>query len=190
MLTLGVPGDAVTAVIIGALFIHGLKPGPMLMIETPHLFWFWVGVLTLANIFLLPLGLSGIRIFAKLVEIPKGLLLPIIIIISVVGTYAINNSITDVYWMIGFGIFGYILKMYGFRNGTCRSGYHSWPSHGGRIPSRHARCPSQHPRFFFDLIRNPISLVLTLGIIFSVLSGTQFWARMKGKVWKSNKVAT
>ena len=117
MLTLGIPGDAVTAVIIGALYIHGLKPGPMLMVDTPHLFWFWVGTLTLANTFLLPLGLSGIKLFAKVVELPKGLLLPIIIIISVVGTYAINNSLSDVYWMLGFGIFGYVLKMYGFQMG-------------------------------------------------------------------------
>ena len=101
MLTLGIPGDAVTAVLIGALYIHGLKPGPMLMIETPHLFWFTVGSLALANIFLLFFGITGIRVFAKLVEIPKGLLLPIIIIITVVGTYAINNSINDVYWMLG-----------------------------------------------------------------------------------------
>ena len=190
MLTLGVPGDAVTAVIIGALFIHGLKPGPMLMIETPHLFWFWVGALTLSNIFLLPLGLSGIRIFAKLVEIPKGLLLPIIIIISVVGTYAINNSITDVYWMIGFGIFGYVLKMYGFEMGPVVLGIILGPLMEEGY--RRAMLGVRHsiPGFFFDLIRNPISLVLTLGIIFSVLSGTQFWARMKGKVWKSKRVAT
>ena len=58
MLTLGIPGDAVTAVIIGALFIHGLKPGPMMLIETPHLFWFTVGNLLLANIFLLIFGLT------------------------------------------------------------------------------------------------------------------------------------
>jgi putative tricarboxylic transport membrane protein len=70
MLTLGIPGDAVTAVIIGALSIHGLKPGPMLMIETPHLFWFTVGSLVLANLFLLVFGLTGIRIFAKVVETP------------------------------------------------------------------------------------------------------------------------
>ena len=106
-----------TAILIGALYIHGLKPGPMLMIDTPHLFWFWVGALTLANTFLLPLGLSGIKLFAKVVELRKGLLLPIIIIISVVGTYAIQNSLYDVYWMLGFGIFGYILKMYGFQMG-------------------------------------------------------------------------
>ncbi len=96
MLTLGIPGDAVTAVIIGALFIHGLKPGPMLMIETPHLFWFTVGNLTLANIFLLVFGLSGIRLFAKLAEAPRALLSPLILVLSVVGTYAIQNSATDV----------------------------------------------------------------------------------------------
>ena len=92
MLTLGIPGDAVTAVIIGALYIHGLKPGPMLMIETPHLFWFCVGNLVLANLFLLPMGLSGIKIFAKIVETPKAILLPLILVLSAVGTYAIENN--------------------------------------------------------------------------------------------------
>ena len=117
MLTLGIPGDAVTAVIIGALFIHGLKPGPMLMIETPHLFWFTVGNLTLANIFLLVFGLTGIRLFAKVAETPRAVLVPLILVLSVVGTYAIQNSPTDVLWMLGFGIFGYILKTYGFEVG-------------------------------------------------------------------------
>ncbi|MBL8317509.1 MAG: tripartite tricarboxylate transporter permease, partial [Burkholderiaceae bacterium] len=104
MLTLGIPGDAVTAVIIGALYIHGLKPGPMLMIETPHLFWFTVGSLVLANIFLLIFGLTGIKIFAKVVETPKPILLPLILVLSAVGAYAINNSEADVYWMLGFGV--------------------------------------------------------------------------------------
>jgi putative tricarboxylic transport membrane protein len=117
MLTLGIPGDAVTAVIIGALFIHGLKPGPMLMIETPHLFWFTVGNLTLANIFLLVFGLSGIRLFAKMAEAPRAVLAPVILVLSVVGTYAIQNSATDVLWMLGFGIFGYFLKAYGYQVG-------------------------------------------------------------------------
>ena len=75
MLTLGIPGDAVTAVIIGALYIHGLKPGPMLMIETPHLFWFTVGDMVLANLFLLVFGLTGIRLFAKIAECPRAMLI-------------------------------------------------------------------------------------------------------------------
>jgi len=187
MLTLGIPGDAVTAVIIGALFIHGLKPGPMLMIETPHLFWFYVGSLVIANIFVLIFGLSGIRIFAKLVEIRKGLLLPMIIIISVVGTYAINNSVTDVYWMLGFGIFGYILKMYGFQMGPVILGVILGPL----MEDNYRRAMlDQHSNilgFFLQLVVNPLSLVLTLGIVFTLVGQTQFWSRMKGKVWKSKK---
>ena len=182
MLTLGVPGDAVTAVIIGALYIHGLKPGPMLMVDTPHLFWFWVGALTLANIFLLIFGLSGVRIFAKLVEIRKGLLLPIIIIISVVGTYAINNSITDVYWMLGFGIFGYILKMYGFQMGPVILGIILGPLMEDNY--RRAMMDQHHsiPGFFIQLVVNPLTLVLTLSIVVTILGQTQFWGRMRGKI--------
>lgn len=187
MLTLGIPGDAVTAVIIGALFIHGLKPGPMLMVDTPHLFWFWVGALTLANIFLLIFGLMGIKVFAKLVEIHKGLLLPIIIIISVVGTYAINNSLTDVYWMLGFGIFGYILKMYGFQMGPVVLGIILGPL----MEENYRRAMmDQHNNamgFFFQLVKNPLSLILTLGILYTILGQTQVWSRLKGKVWRSIK---
>jgi putative tricarboxylic transport membrane protein len=89
----------------------------MLMIETPHLFWFTVGNLTLANIFLLVFGLSGIRLFTKLAEAPRALLSPLILVLSVVGTYAIQNSATDVLWMLGFGVFGYFLKAYGYEVG-------------------------------------------------------------------------
>jgi len=98
MLTLGIPGAAVTAVIIGALFIHGLKPGPLLLIDTPHLFWFIVGNLALANVFSLIFGLTGIRIFTKIVECPKAILIPLIIVFSAVGT-------------------GYFMKVYGFQVG-------------------------------------------------------------------------
>lgn len=184
MLTLGVPGDAVTAVIIGALYIHGLKPGPMLMVDTPHLFWFWVGALTLANIFLLIFGLSRVKIFAKLVEIRKGLLLPIIIMISVVGTYAINNSLTDVYWMLGFGIFGYILKMYGFQMGPIILGIILGPLMEDNY--RRAMMDVQHsiPGFFWEMIRHPLSLTLLLANIFTVVGQTQTWSRIRGKFKK------
>jgi len=187
MLTLGIPGDAVTAVIIGALYIHGLKPGPMLMIDTPHLFWFSVGCMLLANVFLLIFGLTGVRIFAKMVEIRKGLLLPIIIIISTVGSYAINNSIYDVYWMLGFGIFGYILKMYGFQVGPVILGVILGPL----MEDNYRRAMmDQHNNilgFFSQLVVNPLSLALTLGIVITILGQTQFWSWIKRKVWKSKK---
>ncbi|MGQ9645813.1 MAG: tripartite tricarboxylate transporter permease [Thermodesulfobacteriota bacterium] len=182
MLTLGIPGDAVTAVLIGALFIHGLKPGPMLMIETPHLFWFTVGSLVLANIFLLIFGLSGIRIFTKLVEVRKGLLLPMIIIISVVGTYAINNSISDVYWMLGFGIFGYILKMYGFQVGPVILGIILGPLMEDNYRRAMLDVHDNIFGFLFQLVRNPLTLVLTLSIILMIFGQTGLWARLRGKL--------
>ena len=114
MLTLGIPGDSVTAILIGALTIHGLQPGPTLMTNTPDLFYYIVGALVLANIFLLIFGLTGVKIFAKLVEIPRGILLPGIVILSVIGVYAINNSVYDIFWMAGFGILGYFLKRYDY----------------------------------------------------------------------------
>ena len=114
MLTLGIPGDAVTAIMIGALFIHGLNPGPMLMVDQPNMFWFIVSSLTLANCFLLIFGLTGIRFFVKIVELPRAVLLPVILLLSIVGAYAVNNSVTDDYWMLGFGVFGYFMKLYGY----------------------------------------------------------------------------
>jgi len=186
MLTLGIPGDAVTAVIIGALYIHGLKPGPMLMIDTPHLFWFSVGCMLLANVFLLIFGLTGVRIFAKMVEIRKGLLLPIIIIISTVGSYAINNSIYDVYWMLGFGIVGYFLKRYGFQVGPVILGVILGPLM--ETGYRQAMQDQQNNMlgFLTQLAVNPLSLVLTLSIIFMILGQTRFWGKLRGKFSRKN----
>jgi len=175
MLTLGIPGDAVTAVIIGALYIHGLKPGPMLMIETPHLFWFTVGNLVLANIFLLVFGLTGIRIFTKMVELPRGILIPVIIVLSVVGTYTIQNNIVDVYWMLGFGIFGYVLKMYGFQVAPIILGVILGPLMD--ISYRQAMMSSENslPAFLLDLVANPLTFVLTLAVVLMLINQTPLW---------------
>ena len=189
MLTLGIPGDAVTAVIIGALYIHGLKPGPMLMIETPHLFWYSTGCMLVANVFLLIFGLSGIRAFAKLIEIRKGLLLPIIIMISVIGTYAINNSIYDVYWMLGFGVFGYFLKMYGFQTGPIILGVILGPLMETGYRQAMADQHNSLLGFLAQLIVNPLSLVLTLSMVFMLLGQTQFWSKVRGRFWQTRSSA-
>lgn len=112
MLTLGIPGDSVTAIFIGALAIHGIRAGPMLMSESPELFGNLVFLLIIANVFLLFLGMMGIRLFAKLVEIPRNILLPLIIVISVIGSYSINNLTIDIVWTLAFGIVGYFMKYY------------------------------------------------------------------------------
>lgn len=179
MLTLGIPGDAVTAIFIGALYIHGLNPGPMLMIEQPHMFWFMVGNLVLACIFMLIFGLTGIRIFTKIVEIPKGILIPLILLLSVVGAFAVNNSVTDVYWMLAFGVLGYFMKLYGYQVGPVILGVilarlidENW---------RRAIISEQESLggFFSALASSPLSLILLAAVVLTVLSQTPFfgWVR-------------
>jgi putative tricarboxylic transport membrane protein len=180
MLTLGIPGDAVTAVIIGALYIHGLRPGPMLMVDTPHLFWFIVGALVLATIFMVIFGLTGIRVFAKVVEVKKGILNPVIIVLSVIGTYAINNSMTDVYWMLGFGLFGYLLKMYRFQVAPIVLGVILGPLMD--LSYRRAVMSTENSllKFLLELITNPLSCVLTLAVVFMLISQTALWSSFLG----------
>jgi putative tricarboxylic transport membrane protein len=180
MLTLGIPGDAVTAVFIGALYIHGLKPGPMLMIDTPHLFWFTVGNLTIANVCLLIFGLTGIRIFAKMVELPKAILMPLVIMLSVVGTYSIQNSVTDIYWMLGFGVFGYLLKMHGFQIGPIILGVILGPLMDTSYRRAIMSVNYDFLMFAKELVTNPISLVCTLAVLFLLINQTPLWPKLMG----------
>jgi putative tricarboxylic transport membrane protein len=179
MMTLGIPGDAVTAVIIGALYIHGLKPGPLLMVETPHLFWFTVGSLTLANIFLLIFGLTGIRVFSKLVECPKGILLPLILVLSAVGTYAIQNNPVDIYWMLAFGIVGYFMKVYGFQVGPVILGVILGPLMDVSYRRAMISARDNVGTFFLEFLTSPLSLMLTLFLAFVIFSQTPLWARIR-----------
>lgn len=180
MLTLGIPGDAVTAVFIGALFIHGLKPGPMMMIDTPYMFWFMVGNLVLANTFMVIFGLTGIKIFTKIVEIKKGILIPCIIVLSVVGTYSINNNMIDVYWMLGFGIFGYFMKMYGFQVAPVILGIILGPLMDESYRRAIMSTENNFNLFLWDLVSNPLTCVLTIVVMFMMISNTRLWPMFLG----------
>ncbi|MCF7933903.1 MAG: tripartite tricarboxylate transporter permease [Spirochaetia bacterium] len=109
LLSLGVPGDAVAAILLGAFIMQGIAPGPMMFIRDADLVYSIFSALLLGNVFMLLLGLFGIRFFSRIVDIPKVLIIPMIIILSMVGSYAINNSIFDVGVTIGFGVIGYVL---------------------------------------------------------------------------------
>ena len=182
MLTLGIPGDAVTAVIIGALFIHGLKPGPLLMTETPHLFWFTVGNLGLANIFLLIFGLTGIRIFTKIVECPKAVLIPLIIVLSSVGAYAIQNNPVDIYWMLLFGVVGYFLKTYGFQVGPIILGVILGPMMDSNYRRAMIGAQEDVGLFLWEFIANPISCVLSVFLVLMLLSQSPLWRRLRPRL--------
>lgn len=114
MLTLGIPGDGATAILMGALMVQGIQPGPLLFTsDTIRVYAIFIGFM-LANIIMGLFGFSLIRLFAKVVNIPNYILIPIIVVVTFVGTYSYNHSMTDVYIMIGFGVLGYFLKKFKF----------------------------------------------------------------------------
>lgn len=172
MMTLGIPGDALTAMMIGALFIHGLNPGPMLMVDRPEMFWFIVGALVVANCFVLLFGLTRIRLFVKVVEISRTILIPLILILSIVGTDAVNNAITDVYWMVGFGVLGYFMRLYHYPLAPVILGVilsrlldENW--------RRAIILVRESPeRFFQQLFASPMSTVLLAAVLQILLSQT------------------
>ena len=114
VLTLGIPGDGATAIMMGALMVQGLQPGPLLFVEkAPDVYAIFIGLL-LANLVMGLMGFSLIRFFVKVVSVPMHTLLPIILMMTFVGTYSYNNSLNDVYLMVVSGFIGYFLNKLGF----------------------------------------------------------------------------
>src|SRR5690606_10390055 len=122
-LTLGVPGDAIMAVMIGGLLIHGITPGPQLISEHAPLFWgvvasFWIG-----NLILLILNLPFIGLWVKLLSIPYRVLYPVILLLICIGVYSVNNSSFDVLLTFGFGLLGFLLNRRGFPSAPLLLGF-------------------------------------------------------------------
>jgi TctA family transporter len=109
MLTLGIPSNPVMALMIGALIIQGIQPGPAIMTEQPALFWGIIASMWIGNLFLVVLNLPLVGLWAKLITVPYQLLYPAILVFCSIGVFSLNNSIYDVYLMAGFGLVGYIL---------------------------------------------------------------------------------
>lgn len=114
-LTLGIPGDAVMALMLGALMIHNITPGPAIMVDHPDLFWglivsFWVG-----NFILMVLNVPLIGMWVKLLQVPYRLIFPVILLLISVGVYSANNNIYDVVIVLGIGAFGFFSSKMGFQ---------------------------------------------------------------------------
>ena len=110
MMTLGIPGDPVTAILIGALLAHGLAPGPLLFVERADFAYGLMFSFFWANVFNLLIAFAGLRLLVKVVAAPRTLLMPAVAILCVVGAWSLRNSIFDVYVMFGFGLLGIAMK--------------------------------------------------------------------------------
>ncbi|GMO41962.1 MAG: tripartite tricarboxylate transporter permease [Treponemataceae bacterium] len=114
LLSLGVPGDSNTAVLMGAFIMQGFQPGPMMYVEHMDIVYAVFASLIVANIAMLLVGMAGIRVFTKIISLERKLLIPAILVLSLVGSYAINQNMFDVFFALGMGVIGYFLQKYEF----------------------------------------------------------------------------
>jgi putative tricarboxylic transport membrane protein len=114
LLTLGIPGDVVTAVMLGALLLIGLRPGPLLFRERPEVVSAIFAGLLLANVLILLLGIFSVRVFPKVLKVPDQILFPLIMALCFLGSFSLNNSVYDMFIALIFGVIGYIMRKNGF----------------------------------------------------------------------------
>jgi TctA family transporter len=113
-LVFGIPGDSITAIVIGVLYIKGLNPGPSIFMENPVAIYAIFMVFILANLLMLPLGIAAIKSAKQLLRAPREVLMPVILLFCVVGSFAINNSMFGVALMLAFGIISFFMEENGF----------------------------------------------------------------------------
>ena len=112
LLTLGIPANPVMAILLGALMIHGLQPGPLLMQSAPDLFWGTIVSMYIGNGMLLVLNLPLIPLWVKVLRVPYYLLYPLILLFCMIGAYSLQNSTSDMFMMLVFGILGFLMKKF------------------------------------------------------------------------------
>ncbi len=114
LLALGLPFAPPTAVLLSGLMIHGVVPGPLLMQQHPDLFWGVIASMYIGNVILLILNLPLVGVFARITRVRPAILLPIVLVLCVIGAYAVNNSVFDVWVMLAFGVMGFLMRRYNF----------------------------------------------------------------------------
>jgi putative tricarboxylic transport membrane protein len=114
LLTLGIPANAVMGILLGALMIHGITPGPLMIQKNPELFWGTVTSMYLGNAMLLVLNLPLIGLWVRLLRVRYAVLFPLILFIALIGAYVINGSEMDLYLMLFFGVVGYLMRKFDY----------------------------------------------------------------------------
>lgn len=168
-LSLGIPGDAVMAIMLGALIIHGIQPGPNLINDQPEMFWGLVVSFAIGNIMLVLLNIPTIGIWVSLLRIPFKWLYPAILVFVALGVYSVNNNNFDIYVVAIFGVLGYLFMLLRFEAAPLLLGYILGPMVEENL-RRTLLLSRGDPSIFFE---RPISATL-LAITFAMLGWTIF----------------
>lgn len=114
VLSLGIPFAPPTALLLSAMMIHGVTPGPLLIQDHPDIFWGLIASMYIGNLMLLVLNLPLVGLFVRVLRVPSNMLMPIILLLCIVGAFAINNAVSDIWIMFIFGILGFLLRKWGY----------------------------------------------------------------------------
>lgn len=182
MLSLGVPGDAVTAVLLGAFVIQGLRPGPLLYRDHMDVVYSVFAGMMMANVVMFFIGMLGIKIFARIISINRNVLLPIIFLLSIVGSYSMRNSLFDVWLALLFGVIGYFMQRYEFPASPILLALILGPMAESNL--RRALIKSSGD--FSVLVTRPISAILLALAVISLISSLVRQVRFEKKMTEQN----
>ena len=182
MLSLGLPSNVVTAILIGALVIHGVEPGPLMMTSNPDIFWGVLVSMYLGNVMLLILNLPLIAVWVQILRIPYKFLLPLIMLFCLVGVYSTNFSVFDIFVMIFFGVIGYLMNKFQYEPAPFIMGMVLCPI----LENAFRQSMSLSDGSFAIFFTRPLAAVLMAGGMLILASYMLPWFRKKIKVVREN----
>jgi putative tricarboxylic transport membrane protein len=178
-LTLGVPGSAVTAILMGALAMHGLSPGPKLFQEAPDLMYSIFIGLFIINFLMLGVGIGAIRCAARIIKIPLNIINPVVLLVSLVGAYCANSSLFSVLIMVWSGLFGYLMRKLSFPLVPCVLGFVL----GHMVEVSFRQSLSYTKGNWITFVQSPIAVSVYF-LLFLFLVGGPLFAKLRVKLFK------
>lgn len=165
MITMGIPGSIIDVILIAALTLHNIRPGPLLFQNEPQIVYGFMSTLLIANVLMLVIMLFGIRLFARLIDAPTKYLVPVLLLLCVVGAYAVNNRVFDIWVMLGFGLIGLVFRAWKIPIAPFVIGFILTPIAETNL--RTAMILSENS--FVDFVSRPVTaifLVLSVAVLF------------------------
>jgi len=179
LLALGIPGNAVMALLLGALIIHGVTPSPIFITQHPNIFWGVIASMYVGNLMLLILNLPLIGLWVKLLKVPYRILMPLILLFCLIGAYSINNNVTDVIIMIIFGIVGYILRKFGYEPAPLILAFILGPM----LETAFRQSLIMGDGRFGIFVERPISaVILVIAVLVVISTGFSYYRKVKAEV--------
>lgn len=169
MLTLGIPGSGTTAVMLGALTLYNITPGPLLFQNQPDIVWGLIASLFVANVILIIMNVPMIKVFTRILAVPNWALVPAIAIITSIGVYAVHATTFDLFLMVAIGVFGYVLRKLDFPLSALLLGFIL----GGMMESNLRRALSISNGDLAILWSSPITLALWA--LVALMVALPFW---------------